>query len=160
MLLGTGINWALRRRGSPQGGNAALALMMMVVLFCVHSAFVSFSPILSSKKLALAIQKYYQPGDVVAIDDEYEQGSTLNFYLGVPLRILHQPSANLYYGSLFPDAPHVFETQDSFAPLWASSRRVFLWSQSEAPKQLGSATAYILARSGGKCILINHPVPE
>ena len=55
-----------------------------------------------------AIQQNYRPGDTIVIAGEYEQGSTLNFYTGVPVHILHEPSANLWYGSQFPDAPPVF----------------------------------------------------
>jgi 4-amino-4-deoxy-L-arabinose transferase-like glycosyltransferase len=156
-LLGTGTNWFLRRLGSPFRGNLALAAMMVVVLLCVHSALVTFSPILSSKNLALAIQKHYRAGDVVVIDDEYEQGSTLNFYLGVPVRILHERTANLYYGSLFPDAPHVFETPASFNALWSGPTRIFLWTDQDVPRDLEGAKFYVLAR-GGKSILTNQEV--
>jgi 4-amino-4-deoxy-L-arabinose transferase-like glycosyltransferase len=155
-LLGAGLNWFSRRRRSPFRGNLALAAMMVAVLLSVHSALVTFSPVLSSKQLALAIQKRYQPGDLIVIDDEYEQGSTLNFYLGVPVHILHSRTANLYYGSLFPDAPRVFETQGSFNALWASPTRVFLWTDQETPKELQGASFHVLARSGGKFILTNH----
>jgi 4-amino-4-deoxy-L-arabinose transferase-like glycosyltransferase len=157
-LLGTGTNWFLRRLGSPFRGNLALAAMMVVVLLCVHSALVTFSPILSSKNLALAIQKQYRAGDVVVIDDEYEQGSTLNFYLGVPVRILHERTANLYYGSLFPDAPHVFETPASFNALWSGPTRIFLWTDQDVPRDLEGAKFYVLARDGGKSILTNQEV--
>jgi len=155
-LLGAGLNWFWRRRGSPFRGNLALAATMVAVLLCVHSALVTFSPILSSKPLALAIQKHYQPGDLIVIDDEYEQGSTLNFYVGAPVHILHSRTANLYYGSLFPDAPKVFETQESFNALWAGPTRVFLWTDQETPKELQGAKFHVLARSGGKFILTNH----
>ena len=155
-LLGTGLNWFWRRRRSPFRGNLALASMMVAVLLCIHSALVTFSPILSSKQLALAIRKHYRPGDLIVIDDEYEQGSTLNFYLGTPVHILHSRTANLYYGSLFPDAPKIFETQDSFNALWASPTRVFLWTDQQIPKELRGASFHVLAKSGGKFILTNH----
>lgn len=156
LLLGTGLNWYLRRRGWPARGNLALAAMSVVLLLGVHSAFVTFAPILSSKKLALAIQQHYRPGDTIVIDDEYEQGSTLNFYTGVPVHILHAPSANLWYGSQFPDAPQVFETRESFAKLWQGSGQVFLWSEGPHPPQLEGLTVYELAHSGGKYILTNR----
>ena len=97
--------------------------MMVGLLACVHSAFVTFSPILSSKELAVAVQQHYKPGDLIVIDGQYHEASTLNFYLQVPLRILHEPSGNLWYGSKFPDAPHVFETEDTLAQLWRSEER-------------------------------------
>jgi hypothetical protein len=90
------------------------------------------------------------------VDGEYESGSSLNFYLGAPLRILHEPSANLWFGARFPDAPHVFETPDSFQALWASSSRVFLWTDQDTPKELEGRKFYVLARSGGKSILMNR----
>ena len=99
LLLGTGANWYLRRKDNPAYGNAALALMMVGLLACVHSAFVTFSPILSSQQLAAAIQQHYRPGDLVVVDGEYEDASTLNFYTGIPLRVLHERSGNLWYGS-------------------------------------------------------------
>ncbi len=160
LSLGAGLNWLLRKRGSPMRGNLVLALMMIGLLACVHSAFVIFSPILSSKPLAMPIQRHYQPGDVIVVDGEYHQASTLNFYTGIPLRVLHEPSGNLWYGSKFPDAPHVFETQASFDTLWSGPTRVFLWTDQQDPKELHGAKRYVLARSGGKSILTNLPVSE
>lgn len=158
LLLGTGLNWYFRRRGSPGRGNLALAAMSVVLLLCVHSAFVTFAPILSSKKLALAIEQHYRPGDTIVVDGEYEQGSTLNFYTGIPVHILHVRSANLWYGSQFPDAPQVFETKDSLVKLWQGSGRVFLWAESARPPQAEGLKVYELAHSGGKYILSNQPV--
>lgn len=159
LLLGTGLNWYFRRRGSPGRGNLALAAMSVVLLLCVHSAFVTFAPILSSKKLALAIEQHYRPGDTIVIDGEYEQGSTLNFYTGIPVHILHVRSANLWYGSQFPDAPQVFETEDSLVKLWQGSGRVFLWTEGPTPPQVAGLTLYELAHSGGKYILSNRAAP-
>jgi hypothetical protein len=157
LLLGTGLNFWLRRRGRLAAGNAALAAMMVVLLACVHVSFVKFSPILSSHDLAIAIQKNFRPGDVIVIDGEYHEASTLNFYTGIPVRVLHAPSGNLWYGAKFPDAPHVFETKESLATLWNGPERVFLWSDREPPKDLDGLTYYVLARSGGKLIVTNHP---
>jgi len=158
LLVGTGLNWILRRRGNPAGGNAALALMMVVLLGCVHQAFVTFSPVLSSQKLATVVQEHYRPGDVVVVDGEYESASTLNFYTGIPLRILHEPSANLWYGSQFPDAPRVFESEASFQALWNSPTRVFFWTDQAQPKELDGGKWYAVGHNGGKSILTNQSV--
>ena len=156
MFLGAGSNYFLRRRGRPGQGNMALALMMVGLLACVHSAFVTFSPILSSHQLAVAIGRHYRPGDILVVDGEYHEASSLNFYTGIPLRVLHEPSGNLWYGSKFPDAPHVFETADSLAALWSGPATVFLWSSEDDPKELRGESRYLLARSGGKSILTNR----
>lgn len=158
LLLGAIANWLLRRRGLPGAGNAALAIMMVAVLGAVHSAFAIFSPILSSKDLALAIQRVHRPGDVIVVIGRYENASALNFYTGVPLRSLRPPAGNMWYGSQFPDAPRVFETQDSFAQLWRGPQRVFLWAEEDKPRELDGLAYYELARRGGKVIFTNQPV--
>jgi len=156
LLLGTGLNWLFRRRGHPMRGNFALAIMMVGLLACVHVSFSTFSPILSSYKLAVAIRQQFRSGDLIVVDGQYHQASTLNFYTGIPVHVLHAPSGNLWYGSKFPDAPHVFETPESFAALWNSPTRVFLWTEQDAPKELQGMTSFPVARSGGKSILTNH----
>jgi 4-amino-4-deoxy-L-arabinose transferase-like glycosyltransferase len=156
LLFGTFLNWWMRRRGRPELGNAALSLMMVGLLTCVHTSFARFSPILSSHDLAVAIQKEFRPGDLIVVDGEYHQASTLNFYTHIPLRVLHEPSGNLWYGEKFPDAPHVFETPQSFSALWSGARRVFLWTDQEDPKELRGMQHFLLARSGGKAIFTNR----
>ena len=155
-LLGTGLNWILRRRGRLSQANMALAVMMVGLFACIHSSFSTFSPILSSYKLAVAIRLHFRPGDVIVVDGQYHQASTLNFYTGHPLHILHEPSGNLWYGAKFPDAPQVFETQESLAVLWNGPGRVFLWTDQEHPKALNGLPSYLLARNGGKSIFTNR----
>lgn len=156
LLFGTVLNWWLRRRQRPAWGNAALALMMVCLLTCVHVSFVRFSPILSSHDLAVAIEKVYRPGDLIVVDGEYHQASTLNFYTHIPLLVLHPPSGNLWYGSKFPDAPLVFETPQTFDALWSGPKRVFLWTDQDDPKELQALPYFLLARSGGKAIFTNR----
>ena len=157
LLLGTGLNWILRRRGRPFAGNAALAVMMVGLLACVHASFSTFSPILSSYKLAVAIRKQFRPGDTIVIDGQYHQASTLNFYTGIQVHVLHEPSGNLWYGAKFPDAPRIFETTESLAKLWTGPGDVFLWTDEDDPKDLHGLSSYLLARSGGKSIYTNRP---
>jgi len=156
LFFGTGMNWLLRRRGRRAAGNAALALMMVVLLACVHTSFGTFSPILSSYNLAEAIQKQYRPGDVIVVDGEYHEASTLNFYLGIQLHQVHEPSGNLWYGAKFPDAPRIFETPQSLAAMWNGPAQVFLWSDQEQPPHLAGLRSFVLARSGGKFIFTNR----
>jgi 4-amino-4-deoxy-L-arabinose transferase-like glycosyltransferase len=156
-LIGTLLNWWIRRRGRPALANAALALMMVCLLNCVHVSFATFSPILSSHDLAVAIEKEFRAGDLIVVDGPYHEASTLNFYTHIPLRVLHEPSGNLWYGAKFPDAPHVFETPQSFAALWSGPARVFLWSDQDDPKELAGMPHFLLARSGGKAIFTNRP---
>jgi 4-amino-4-deoxy-L-arabinose transferase-like glycosyltransferase len=156
VLLGTGGNWFLRRRNDARRANWALALMMVGLFTCVHASFVTFSPILSSKSLALAIGRQYQPGDTIVVLGKYEDASTLNFYLHLPLRSLHVPTGNMWYGAQFPDAPHIWETQSSFSDLWKGPGRVFLWTEEQKPQALANLEVHEIARSGGKFIYSNR----
>src|SRR6266852_5579762 len=157
-LLGTLANWMLRRRARAGAGNVALATMMVVVLACVRIAFSIFSPILSSKDLAMAIREQYRPGDQIVVIGLYENASTLNFYTGIPLHSLRAPGGNMWYGTQFPGAPRVFETQASFVEMWNGPQRVFLWAEEEDPVALQGLTNYVVARRGGKIIFSNQPM--
>jgi len=157
LLFGTVLNWWLRRRTRPALGNVALSLMMVSLLTCVHVSFARFSPILSSYNLAVAIEKVYRPGDLIVIDGEYHEASTLNFYLRTPVRVLHTPSGALWYGAKFPDAPpHRFETVRSLTALWPGPARIFVWTDQDDPKELAGLPHFLLTRSGGKAIFTNR----
>lgn len=155
LALGTVLNLAWRRRGKPGVGNVFLTVMMVFVLFSTWLGFVKFSPLLSSKSLAMAINKVYEPGDVIVIRGEYEAGSSLNFYTKHQVHMLHG-GLGLWYGSLFPDCPKVWETNQSFRTLWKGKKRVFLWTKVAKPPILKGLPAFILAREGGKMILTNQ----
>jgi 4-amino-4-deoxy-L-arabinose transferase-like glycosyltransferase len=160
-LIGTALNWLFRRRGSPVKGNLALTAMMAVVLLCIYQGYVIFSPEISSKNLALAIQKEYQPGQTIVIYRNYENGSSLNFYTGQQVHVVDGLRADLWFGSFFPDAPHVFEDYDSLARLWSGPNRVYFFTQEDlvdkALQSIDPKTVYVFARSGGKVILTNQP---
>lgn len=157
LLLGTGLSWLFRRGGRADYANLALAAMMVPLLICANIGFARFSPIISSKQLALAIKKELRPGDVIVINGIYEHGSTLNFYTDQQVHILSSNrNTNIWYGSLFPEAPRIFETNESFTRLWNSSTRIFLWTEEDnKPGALMPGNVYELARSGGKVILTN-----
>ena len=159
MLIGTGLNWLLRRRGRVLCANLALTGMMVAVLFAVYQGYVLFSPVISSKNLALAIKKEFRPGQTIVIHHDYEYGSTLNFYAGEQVHMLNGRRADLWFGSFFADAPHVFEDDESFKRLWNGPERVYFFSEEsyveDALKNLDPKTVRVFARSGGKVVLTN-----
>jgi hypothetical protein len=159
LFLGSAANFWLRWKRNSFAANWALALMMIPVLFAVHAGLVDFAPILSSKTLALAIERQWNANDVILVNGAYEDASTLNFYTRQTIHILnHREQGNMYNGALYPDAPPIFETDDSFRQLWQGPKRVFVWTEEDnvAPiENLG--TYYEVARSGGKLILTNRP---
>jgi 4-amino-4-deoxy-L-arabinose transferase-like glycosyltransferase len=159
-LAASALNWYLRRHHRPRLANWSLAIMSACLLTAVHMALVTFSPILTSQPLADAISRVYRPGDIIEINGEYEGGSTLNYYTRQPVRILNGRSANLWYGSQFPDAPQIFDDQESFRRLWNGPQRLFLWTELEkkdaALQGIDSHAVFTLAQSGGKAILTNR----
>ena len=152
---GTFVNLVCRAINLIRIGNYALVTMMVLFLIAAHMALVTFSPVLSSRVLADAIQPRLQNGDVVEINGEYEAGSTLGFYLRRQIRILNGRSSNLWYGSFFRDAPQLFDDDASFRSLWSGPQRVFLWTEVDHVPALPGGV-YAIARSGGKEILSNR----
>jgi 4-amino-4-deoxy-L-arabinose transferase-like glycosyltransferase len=162
LLVGTALNWILRRRGRALHANLALTAMMMGVLYAVFLGYVTFSPVISSKSMALQIKQSYQPGQTIVINHDYEFGSTLNFYTGIPVHMLNGRKADLWFGSFFPDAPQVFEDDESFVSLWYGLNRVYFFLEEsdvdEALKGIDPKTIRVFARSGGKVVLTNQPM--
>jgi len=156
LLAGPLANLILRFMNMIRMANYALVAMMLVFLVAAHLAFVTFSPVLSSKALADAIRPQLQAGDVVEIHGEYEAGSTLGFYLRRQVRILNGRSSDLWYGSFFSDAPNIFDNDASFQRLWSGPQRIFLWTPMDQVPAL-PGPAYVIAQNGGKEILSNRP---
>ena len=158
--LGTLLNWLLRRSNRTFAANMALAAMMVVLLGAAHRGLVIFSPVLTSKALAEAIEHNWKPGDVIEDNGDYEAASSVNYYTRHQMRLLNGRHNNIWYGSTFPDAPEIFDDDASFEKLWRSEQRVFLWTEEEnAPSYVKDSGACELAKWGGKLVLTNGPKP-
>jgi 4-amino-4-deoxy-L-arabinose transferase-like glycosyltransferase len=158
LLVGCG-STLLRAKNRLYAANLTLAAGMIVTLLAAHAGLVRFNPILGSKNLALAINAVKQPGDLIVLDGEFTSGSTLVFYTGEPVHLVNGRVNGLWYGSFWPDSPHVFETDDSLHQLWAGPRRIFLLTYDEATRKRDLARfapTHVLAESGGKTILSNR----
>ncbi len=164
LFTSTLLCWRLRRDFRPHAANLVLAAGAFLFLIAAHQGLGIFSPVLTSRQLAAAVEPQLRPPgsrfpDLIVINGEYEAASTLGFYLHRDdLHLLNGRSSNLWYGSFFPDAPHIFENDISIQLLWTGDRRVFLWTEpNHVPKLPGAA--YLIAESGGKEILSNQPNP-
>jgi 4-amino-4-deoxy-L-arabinose transferase-like glycosyltransferase len=163
-MLGIGLgSYLLRRRGRTYAANLTLAAFMIVILLAAHEGLARFYPILGSKGLALAINEAQQatphPDDLIIIDGELTSGSTLIFYTGQQVHLINGRVNGLWYGSFWPDSPHIFETEDGLRQLWASPRRIFLFTYNPAPRVQDLSPygfVHTLASAGGKTILTNH----
>ena len=155
--LGTLTAFLLRARRRYFLSNLTLAAAMLLVLSSAHRGLDVFYPILGSEPLAAVVNQNWQPDAQIVLDGEYSLASSLNFYTGHPLYMLNGRIDNLWYGSLFPDAPNRFYDDASFAPLWGGPRRIFVVTMKpERVAQLTAGGGRQLAFSGGKYLLVNH----
>lgn len=160
-------SFVLRRKQLPYAANLTLAGGMVVVLLGVHAGLARFYPVLGSKSLAEAILHDQrrnptppaQPSDLILVDGELTAGSSLLFYMRQPVHLINGRVNGPWFGSFWPDAPPIFESDASLRTLWASPRRIFLLTYNPASRirDLSPlATVKTLASAGGKTILCNR----
>ena len=159
LAIGLG-SYLLRHSGRTYAANLTLAAAMTVTLLAAHEGLARFYPILGSKSLALAInQAGIQPDDLIILDGELTSGSTLVFYTAHQVHLINGDVNGLWYGSFWPDAPHIFETEDGLRQLWSSPRRIFLFTYNPTARIRDLAAlgpVHTLATAGGKTILTNR----
>jgi 4-amino-4-deoxy-L-arabinose transferase-like glycosyltransferase len=163
-MLGIGIGSYLLRHGRrTYAANLTLAAFMTVILLAAHEGLARFYPILGSEGLALAINNaekdHPSPDDLIIIDGELTAGSTLIFYTGQQVHLINGRVNGLWFGSFWPDSPRIFETEESLHQLWASSRRIFLFTYNPTARAADLTpygTVHTLASAGGKTVLLNH----
>ncbi|WP_245536358.1 ArnT family glycosyltransferase [Terriglobus saanensis] len=158
-MLGVGLgSWWLRRSGRTHAANLVLGISMCGVLLCVHSGLDRFYPILGSKGLAEEIARVLKPGDRIMLDGELTSGSTLIFYTRQPVSLVNGHVNGPWFGSFWPDAPRIFETDDSLRAAWAGKQRIFLMTYNDVRRadleRFGPV--HILAQRGGKTVLSNQ----
>jgi hypothetical protein len=172
---GTILNFILRRSSRIFAANLALTFMTVALLLATQRALEIFSPVLSSKTLAEAIERNWKPGAVIEDNGDYEAASSVNYYTRRQLRILNGQCNNIWYGSKFPDAPPIFDDDASFEKLWRSGQTVFLLTDGKAkpgseaggrcpqkdrlPEYVAKDGACLVAKWGGKLLITNGPKP-
>jgi 4-amino-4-deoxy-L-arabinose transferase-like glycosyltransferase len=141
---------------------AAIAAALMMVLFyqAARLAMVGFDPYLSSRPLAEALEK--SPEGTLIVDRHYYYFSSIFFYTNRSALLLNGRFMNLEYGSYAPGAPDVFIDDAQLKALWLRPDRVYLVAKQAALPRLqgivGSAQLNVVAASGGKVLLTNHPL--
>jgi 4-amino-4-deoxy-L-arabinose transferase-like glycosyltransferase len=170
MLIIGPICYAVRRSGRTFAANLTLAAASTLLLLAIHTGLTLFYPILGSQALAqsiLADQQIDQQAhpasaasDLILIDGELTAGSTLLFYTHQPVHLVDGRVNGPWYGSFWPDAPPIFETDASLHQLWSGPRRLYLLTDAAAtrlPDLARFASTRVLQTSGGKAILTNRP---
>ncbi|HEX9201875.1 MAG TPA: phospholipid carrier-dependent glycosyltransferase [Acidobacteriaceae bacterium] len=158
------LTYLLRRKGRTYAANLSLVAAATCLLLCMHEGLVRFYPTLGSKELALAITEAQrsasnQQPDLILIDGELTAGSTLLFYTQQPVHLVNGRINGPWYGSFWPDAPAIFETDATLDQLWAGPRRIFLLTYHadvRTPDLSHFGPVRVLTSAGGKSILTNQ----
>ncbi len=150
----------LRMRRRHYAATWTIALGMGLLLFASHLALRRFGPYLSSKNLAMVIAKYAKPTDKVMIYGDQAFGSSLLFYLQRRVDLVNGNTTSMWFGSTFPDAPHIFLNDTELKQAWYSPHRVFLFVPPQhvmKVEKLLPTERYQLAESSGKVVYSNRP---
>lgn len=162
LALGIGFTLALvlRRRSRHSAATLTTALTAAAFLYFAHDAFRSFNPALSTYPLAQEIQQRLQPQDVVAFNGEFQNHSSVGFYLARQVLLVDGRTTVLEFGSHYPDCPPVFIDRAELARRWLEATRVFLVTyddQFEKVKNSLGNELHLIAKAGGKSLYSNRP---
>lgn len=163
-LLVAGIAFLVGCMGTMRwlGQRAFLAAALMMVLF-FHAARLAldvFDPYMSSRPLAEALMK--SPDGQLIVDHFYYTFSSVIFYTNRNALLLNGRRANFDYGASAPNASPVFIDDAQFKNLWLQPGRYYVVAQqTELPRfetLVGATQLNVVAASGGKLLLTNHPL--
>jgi len=139
LLVGPAVSWLLRLRKQHMAATVSLALTAGLFLIAAHIAFARFEPMLSSKQLADTIEQKGSPADTFIIYGDQSDASSVIFYahhfFQKPADIVMQPcsphgeGSSLLWGSCYPDAPHIFLSEEQLAKAWGTGERKWLFAQ-------------------------------
>lgn len=160
LSLGFFLAWFFRWRGQHGRSTGAMMMAMGILFVAANRAQIKFDPVLSSKNLAVEIQKRWEPGARIIFNGEYETGSSIAFYTGQEILLLNGNVTGMAFGSTYPDVPPVFLTEADVRRLWNGPNRVFLFTENSKKDKLLdnlSLPTHLLANQGGKSVLMNNP---
>jgi 4-amino-4-deoxy-L-arabinose transferase-like glycosyltransferase len=171
LLIGPAASWILRLRRRHLAATVALAVTFSVFLVAAHIAFVRFSPMLSSEKMAETIRQKGSPNDTFIIDGEQSDGSSVIFYTHGFLRGLtlivapqcgqHGEGSTLLWGSCYPDAPRIDISEDELSHIWGSGNRKWLFAQDvnqTKAEQLLAGRLYPVQTLADKALWTDRPL--
>ena len=146
------------------GRRAFLAAALMMVLFfhAARLALIVFDPYLSSRPLANALLR--SPQGKLIINHHYYEFSSVFFYTNRKALLLNGRIQNLVYGSYAPGAPAVFIDDSTFKNLWMEPDRWYFVADEASVRRIENvvnrADLHVVATSGGKFLLTNHPMAD
>jgi len=171
LLIGPVLGWILRARGKHMQATISIAITLAAFLVAAHIAFARFDPMLSSKQLADTILAKGSPSDSFIIYGDQSDASSVVFYthnfLRKPAYIVLEPcsphgnGSSLVWGSCYPDAPHIFLSDDQLSKLWGTGERKWLFAQDEKQskaQQLLAGRLYPVQTIADKALWTDRPL--
>src|SRR5579864_865347 len=152
-------SFLLRIRRRHYAATWATALGMTLFLVAAHIALGRFGPYLSSRDLAQKIAARERPGDSVMIYGDQAFGSSLLFYLQRPIKLVEGRTTSMWFGSTFPDAPHIYLSSADLQRDWSGNDRIFLFVPAHLKANVDSLlpNRVIVAEESGKYVYSNKP---
>jgi 4-amino-4-deoxy-L-arabinose transferase-like glycosyltransferase len=152
-------SFLLRIRRRHYAATWATALGMTLFLVAAHIALGRFGPYLSSRNLAEKIAAQERPGDSVMIYGDQAFGSSLLFYLHRPIKLVEGRTTSMWFGSTFPDAPHIYLSSADLQRDWSGNDRIFLFVPAHLKAKVDSLlpNRIIVAEESGKYVYSNKP---
>jgi hypothetical protein len=151
----------LRMRKRPLAATVTSAAAMALFLVAAHIALVRFDPYLSSRNMAAVVAAQASPQDRVMIYGDQAFGSSLLFYLRRPIELVEGKTTSMWFGSTYPDAPHIFLTDADLLRTWNSGDRVFLfvpqYERVRVDALMPASPRFVVAESSGKVVYSNRP---
>jgi 4-amino-4-deoxy-L-arabinose transferase-like glycosyltransferase len=160
--------WILRSRRHALASTATIALTAATFLIAAHIALIRFAPMLSSRDFASTIQRLeadhsIAPDTQVLLFGDQAYGSSIPFYLGHHVSLVDGRSTSMLFGSLFPDAPHIFLTSQDLLAQWGRGPRKILFvpleKRDDVDKLLGPHQI-LLHETSGKALLTDRPLDQ
>jgi 4-amino-4-deoxy-L-arabinose transferase-like glycosyltransferase len=148
LLVGPLLALYLRRREQHFEATLSVAFTTAIFLVAAHIAFVRFAPMLSSEAMAATINRIAgypasesqtdpaaQRATLIVYGDQSD-GSSVLFYTRRQALLVHGRSSTMLWGSMWPDAPHVFIDDQELSAIWGTGNRKFLFAQGERRDQV------------------------
>jgi hypothetical protein len=148
LFVGPLLALQLRRRERHFESTLSVAFTIAIFLIAAHIAFVRFAPMLSSEPMAATINRIAgypaseRPGDPAAqratliVYGDQSDGSSVLFYTRRQALLVHGRSSTMVWGSMWPDAPHIFLDDNELSAIWGTGNRKFLFAQAERRDQV------------------------
>ena len=167
-LIGPAIAWLLYARRRFLQAILTIAATSTVFLVAAHIAFVRFNPMLSSVNFAETIQTLERTHQIstnneVLIFGDQAFGSSIPFYLNRQVDLVDGRTTSMFFGSTFPDAPHLFLTSADLLAQWGHGPRKLLFvpleKRDDVDHLLGSHQI-ILQQTSGKALITDRPLNQ